>query len=387
MLCSRLRRDEGEHGSMNHGSALALAVLACGLVPSAHATDVVLCTDRGRAVLELADEQAPLHVANFLRYVDSGYYSGMVFHRVLRGLVVQGGGVDRRLRGRPTFAPVKSETANGIPNARGTVAAARGNDPDSATAQFFVNLNDNTQLDGGRSGGYTVFGRVKEGIAIFDEIGRAPTGSAGPFKADVPTPLVAIHSAARHDEQALAALPAEGRDALLMQQIAAATAANDAAEGLRLIGLYRAATCAADAEVSLTEARLALARDERQRAAFVLENLLATTPATDASYAAATELYRAALRVVRECEPSLPPPIPDATVAAAEEMVAAQQRVREFVTAGEAYLACLSTVIDDEERSADDRNLGVTEHNRMVSVMEETAAAFNEQIRVFRGRR
>ncbi|HEY9182007.1 MAG TPA: peptidylprolyl isomerase, partial [Gammaproteobacteria bacterium] len=196
-------------------------LLAAGAL---HATEVAVCTDRGRAVIELADDAAPLQVANFLGYVDSGFYSGTVFHRAISGFVVQGGGVDRQLRPRATREPVANESRDGISNTRGTVAAARlGDDPDSATAQFFVNLADNVQLDADRDLGFTVFGRVREGIEIFDEVSRLPTEAAGPFRADVPMPLIAIKSIARLDEAALAAFPADGREAALKVAIAAAT--------------------------------------------------------------------------------------------------------------------------------------------------------------------
>src|SRR5688572_18343980 len=135
------------------------ALLVLGALLSAHAlraTEVAVCTDRGRAVLELEDGAAPLQVANFLRYVDMGYYSGTVFHRVVPEFVVQGGGLDRQLRVRSTLPPVANESRNGLRNERGTVAAARTQDPDSASSQFFVNLADNTALDGGgREPGYT----------------------------------------------------------------------------------------------------------------------------------------------------------------------------------------------------------------------------------------
>ena len=155
------------------------ALLSAGAL---HATEVAVCTDRGRAVIELDDDAAPQHVANFLRYVDTGFYSGTVFHRV----------VPRAHRARrrastascacaPTLPPSRTSRATGCGNARGTVAAARTDDPDSAASQFFVNLGDNTQLDAGREPGYTVFGRVTEGIEVFDAIGRLPTGAAGPF--------------------------------------------------------------------------------------------------------------------------------------------------------------------------------------------------------------
>jgi len=372
------------------------ALVALGGLCSAgvlQATEVAVCTDNGRAVLELADEAAPQQVASFLRYVDMGYYSGTVFHRVQSGLFVQGGGLDRELRVRSTLPPVANESSNGLRNTRGSVAAARTEDPDSARSQFFVNLADNTQLDGGREPGYTVFAHVKEGIETFEAIGRLPTGAAGPFPAEVPTPLVAIKSIARLDEAALAALPADGREAALKIEITAAAAAGNAADALRSIGQYRALCGAADADIALTEARMALAGDDRRRAMFALEELMATTDPEEPAHAAAMELYREAAtdttmtsELVAACAPPAVPALPDASTVSESEMIASQRQVREFVAAAEAYLACLSRVIDDEDRSGGLRNAAVGEHNRMVAAMEAIAAGFNEQIRIFKAR-
>jgi peptidyl-prolyl cis-trans isomerase A (cyclophilin A) len=353
-------------------------------VGALHATEVAVCTDRGRAVIELADDAAPLHVANFLSYVDSGFYTGTVFHRAISGFVVQGGGVDRQLRPRATREPVPNESRDGVSNTRGTVAAARSDDPDAATSQFFVNLADNSQLDAGRDLGFTVFGRVKEGIEIFDEISRLPTEGAGPFRADVPMPLVAIKSIARLDEAALAAFPADGREAALKTAIMAA--ADDAAEGLRLIAHYRAICGPDDPEISLSEARMSLETGDRRHALFALEELDATTDAAHPSRELAAELYREALQVVDGCAPPMSPTLPDATTATMDEMVAGQARVRDYIAASETYLTCLANVIDDGARDAEERNVAVSEHNRTVSAMEEIAAAFNEKIRIFKAR-
>ena len=379
---------------MNHRSWVPLALATALGSGALHATEVAVCTDQGRAVLALADEASPQNVANFLASVDMGYYSGTVFHRVVPGFVVQGGGVDRQLRARAFLPPVANESRNGLKNERGTVAAARTDDPDSARGQFFVNLEDNTSLDGtDREPGFTVFARVTEGLDVFEAIGRLPTGPAGPFRADVPTPLVAIKSIVRLDAAGLAALPAEDREVALRAMIEAAAASGDAAEALRLIGHYRALCAADDAGIALTEARMALAADDRRRALFALEELLATTDASAPAFEEATALYREAMtepaatpQVVGGCAPPAAPPLPDAAVATEEEMIASQRQVREFVVAGEAHLACLAEVIDDEERGADERNTAVGEHNRMVAAMEEIAAAFNERIRIFRDR-
>jgi peptidyl-prolyl cis-trans isomerase A (cyclophilin A) len=378
---------------MSYRLRAALGLSALLSANALHATEVAICTDNGRAVLELADEAAPLNVANFLRYVDMGYYSGTVFHRVIPGFIVQGGGVDRELRVRPTLAPVANESSNGLENDRGTVAAARTDDPDSAQAQFFVNIGDNTRLDGGsREAGYTVFARVTEGLEVFEAIGQLPTGSVGPLS-DVPTPLVAIKSIVRLDAAALAALPADGREPTLKAEIETAAAAGNAADALRLIGHYRALCLPDEPELALTEARMALAADERQRALFVLDELMATTDASlpvhesaTALYAEATQQVAASPQTVAGCEPPAMPPLADANVASEDEMIASQRQVRAFVAAGEAHLACLARVIDDDDREADDRNKAVGEHNRMVAAMEEIAAAFNEQLKIFKTR-
>jgi hypothetical protein len=138
---------------------------------------------------------------------------------------------------------------------------------------------------------------------------------------------------------------------------------------------------------------MALATEDRRRALFALEEVLATTEPTDPAHAAATELYREAAndstmtsQLGADCMPPAVPAVPDARSVSESEMVASQRQVREFVAAGEAYLACLARVIDDEDRSGGLRNAAVEEHNRMVAAMEEIAAAFNEQIRIFRAR-
>jgi cyclophilin family peptidyl-prolyl cis-trans isomerase len=376
-----------------HRSVL-LSLLGLASVSVANATDVALCTDRGRAVLELADTQAPQHVANFLKYVDMGYYSGLVFHRVKAGFVVQGGGVDRQLRGRPTLPPVQNESNNGLSNRRGTVAAARTEEPNSATAQFFVNLEDNPALDGGAKPGYTVFGRVKEGLAVFDQISRLPTRAAGQFKGEVPNPIVAIRSAARIDDAALAELPKDGADAALKGRIAAAATAGDHATTLRLIGQYHALCATEDPEIAIMDAQAALATNDLRHAVFVLEEYFATTDQKHPTFETATALYRKAVpenqrsaaQLVTDCAAPELPALPDGTKANLDEMTAAQKKVKAFVAAGETYLKCLAKIIDNKERPIEERNAAVNEHNRMVGAMEQQAAAFNEQIKKFKTR-
>lgn len=163
---------------------------------------VVLETNHGNIILELYPDKAPQSVGNFLAYVDEGYYSGTIFHRVIDGFMIQGGGFTDDMTQKSTKNGVPNEADNGLKNSRGTVAMARTTDPHSATSQFFINLEDNAPLDHTdktpRGWGYTVFGKVVEGMDVVDAIAKAPTGTVGPFR-DVPSETVVIVSAQRSE--------------------------------------------------------------------------------------------------------------------------------------------------------------------------------------------
>jgi len=153
------------------------AVAACALALSAaafgaDAPQVSLKTTMGEIVLELNPEAAPKNVANFLQYVKSGFYKGTIFHRVIDGFMIQGGGMDAKLNGKRTNKPVKNESNNGLTNQPYTVAMAREDNPDSATSQFFINVADNSGLDypNMKGSGYTVFGKVVKGQEVVDKI-------------------------------------------------------------------------------------------------------------------------------------------------------------------------------------------------------------------------
>lgn len=160
---------------------------------------VALTTNLGRIVIELDPVRAPKSAENFLQYVRDGFYAGTVFHRVIDGFMVQGGGFTADLQIKPTRAPIPNEANNGVSNLRGTVAMARTNEPHSATSQFFVNVVDNQRLDfvAEQNGlwGYAVFGTVVEGMDVIDRIRAIPTGGQGPLPRDVPTEPVLIESA------------------------------------------------------------------------------------------------------------------------------------------------------------------------------------------------
>jgi cyclophilin family peptidyl-prolyl cis-trans isomerase len=159
---------------------------------------VELRTNRGAIVIELYPDKAPKTVANFVRYVKEGHYAGTIFHRVIPGFMIQGGGLDREMREKPTRAPIENEAANGLKNDYGTVAMARTPDPHSAKGQFFINVKDNAFLNfrepTPQGYGYAVFGKVVSGMDVVERIARLPTGSAGPHR-DVPRDPVIIESA------------------------------------------------------------------------------------------------------------------------------------------------------------------------------------------------
>jgi peptidyl-prolyl cis-trans isomerase B (cyclophilin B) len=159
---------------------------------------VELHTNHGVIKLELNAEKAPKTVANFLNYVKSGHYDGTVFHRVIDGFMIQGGGFDAAMKQKPTEAPIDNEANNGLKNERGSIAMARTNDPHSASAQFFINVADNDFLNHSsptpQGWGYAVFGKVVDGLDVVDKIKKVKTGSKG-FHQDVPVDDVVIEKA------------------------------------------------------------------------------------------------------------------------------------------------------------------------------------------------
>ncbi|SEG34177.1 peptidylprolyl isomerase [Marinobacterium lutimaris] len=174
-----------------------LALLPLMLAPLVQADDrVSLETSMGNIEIELYADQAPKTVANFLEYVDSGYYDGLIFHRVIPGFMIQGGGMNASMQAKPNRPPVENESDNGLSNERGTLAMARTRDPDSANSQFFINTVNNSRLDGmpGKPG-YTVFAKVVSGMDVVDKIGAVETTTRAPFR-DVPVTPVVIEKAA-----------------------------------------------------------------------------------------------------------------------------------------------------------------------------------------------
>jgi peptidyl-prolyl cis-trans isomerase A (cyclophilin A) len=183
---------------------LAASVFLAPLTAQAQSTSssntkVLIKTSLGDLEAELYADKAPKTVANFVQYVNDKHYDGLIFHRVIPGFMVQGGGYDVQYKEKKTRAPVAHEgrqaLAAGLKNTVGTLAMARTNDPQSATAQFFINVVDNAFLDPSfQSFGYTVFGKVTSGMDVLQKIRTTPTGSGGPFSSDVPRTPVLIQS-------------------------------------------------------------------------------------------------------------------------------------------------------------------------------------------------
>jgi peptidyl-prolyl cis-trans isomerase A (cyclophilin A) len=178
-----------------------VALIFCAAFPALRAAQpadpvVELKTNLGTITIQLDATHAPLSTANFLTYVDQKFYDGTIFHRIIPGFMVQGGGFTQDMTEKPTGAPIHNESTNGLKNLRGTISMARTSDPDSATSQFFLNLVDNAALDPADGPGYAVFGKIIGGLDVLDKMGQVPTTTKGEYE-NVPVDPVILISARR----------------------------------------------------------------------------------------------------------------------------------------------------------------------------------------------
>jgi cyclophilin family peptidyl-prolyl cis-trans isomerase len=413
-------------------AALLAAATAGAQTPDT--TAVRVCTDRGSFTIELDNARAPIAAANFRHYVEQGFYAGTVFHRIVPDRVVQGGGFDRKLVRRPTDGPVANESNNGLSNRRGTVAAARLDDPDSATSQFFVNLADNRQLDGSDdASGFTVFGRVVAGLDIVDAVGALPTRALAPLPGDVPDPLVTVWSmsivagtdaaaetssteTAGPGTRATAAAGADRTEAAAAtpEDVAGtpahAAAADPAAEAWAAFDAARdaddpAAVLAAvdrlhmrcaepTPALLLAEADAALSLGQDARARFALDNYFATAESTAIDFDDAQRLYRRLPQaqqsgigpLIAHCQMPEAPEIADGSTADLDTMVAVQTAMRRFMDMADLYLDCLTDVIDQKGLNDAYEVAAVERHNEVVGLMEDLAEQFNKQVRAYKAR-
>jgi cyclophilin family peptidyl-prolyl cis-trans isomerase len=179
-------------------SVIALITILLSLSAFAKNPVVIMETNMGSIEIELDEVKAPVTVKNFLGYVDSKFYNGTIFHRVINNFMIQGGGFDEKMKEKATKAPIKNEGQNGLRNDTGTIAMARTGDPNSATAQFFINVNDNASLNypSPDGHGYAVFGKVTSGMHVVNRIKLVKTGSLSGYS-DVPMDTVVIKSVKR----------------------------------------------------------------------------------------------------------------------------------------------------------------------------------------------
>jgi cyclophilin family peptidyl-prolyl cis-trans isomerase len=185
-------------------STLAAFAMVCALggceKKAVENPQIILETSSGKIILELYPDRAPETVKNFIAYIDSEFYNDTVFHRVIPNFMIQGGGLNAEMKSKATQMPIKNEADNGLENDRGTIAMARTADPDSATAQFFINIANNEFLNhkskDSRGWGYAVFGRVLEGMDVVDAIAGVKTGTRGAYR-DVPIQPIVIRKAQR----------------------------------------------------------------------------------------------------------------------------------------------------------------------------------------------
>jgi len=187
-------------------SAVILVLASIG-VATANSGDKVMVemhTSKGLITLELDAEKAPVTVANFIEYVNSGHFDGTIFHRVIPGFVIQGGGLESGMKEKPTQTPIENEADNGLKNVTGSICMARTNDPHSATSQFFINLKDNQFLDhtekSPQGWGYAVFGQVTGGMDVVEAIAAVQTGNAG-FHQDVPVEDIVVEKVTITDQE------------------------------------------------------------------------------------------------------------------------------------------------------------------------------------------
>jgi cyclophilin family peptidyl-prolyl cis-trans isomerase len=394
MPAPRLGKDSLMLKTTRFRHALCTSLLAIGYVSSANAVDVAVCTNAGNFTIELLEQQAPLHSANFLEYVDRGFYTGTVFHRVIDGFVVQGGGYTREFRSKLTLDPVQNESRNGVGNSRGTVAAARTGDPHSATSQFYINLTNNVALNAeGEDWGYSVFGQITQGMEVVDEIAALETGPRGPFPTDVTDPLIAVTSMARVVEDRYPGMSDEQRHEALVGDIEAAVASGDNDAVLAHLGEYRAACGELGPELLFQEANALAEAGQNAAATESLGEYLRVADNTSERYLEALSLSRmldpAAAAQASENEQRLaeltsdctfpdPPVVPNPESAAMEEMVAAQTAVQDYIEGSNELLECLEEVVEDDDLVMADRELARTAYNDEVQVQEGLAENWND---------
>ena len=386
---------------MNKLNQVFFLTILCFFATEGKTTEVAICTDAGNFIVELYDEEAPLHVENFIYYVEKGFYLGTVFHRVIKDFVVQGGGYTRNFRGKPISDPIKNESKNGIKNNIGTLAAARASNPNSATSQFYINLSDNPSLDATRNNfGYTVFGEVKIGMDTIKSIADLPTSASGPFISDVTQPLIAITAITVVPENRYPEMALEQKTETLLKEIYYAINEEAFESAESFFREYHAICGEVGPELMLLEIKVLAALEKNQLATEILAEYLRIADNTKEEYLEALALSRQLtsgmvipesretirLREISgDCSFPVMPDLPDARIATINEMVEAQNEVKKYIELSNIRLECLDKIINTSEDPLvyDDLRLVTAAYNQAVDMQNDIAGSFNTQRTIF----
>ncbi|HUF73433.1 MAG TPA: peptidylprolyl isomerase [Gammaproteobacteria bacterium] len=363
---------------------------------TALAVDVRICTSRGAIDVELDDRRAPLHAANFVRYAESGFYDGTILHRAVPGSMVQGGSYTLGLERRTPSDPVRNESGNGLSNQRGTIAASRADDPDSATSQFFFNLSDNTHLDA-RPGapGYTVFGRVTAGLQVLDAVSAMPTRRSGNLD-EVPQPLVVVESVTALDRQPRFGLSIEPDPAALRADLETMRSRGDAPGILGAIDTLRRSCIDLDAAERLAEAEAAESLGLNERSRYARERYMAAANGSGPALPRARDLIgglpeaepiRDIDSLIAHCRRPVAPSVPDGRFTELTTMQALEGAVLRYRQLGELYIDCVARVIENQELNDAETIEATKRHNDAVIEMTAVLMRFNQAARTFKAAR
>jgi peptidyl-prolyl cis-trans isomerase A (cyclophilin A) len=364
--------------------------------PAAFAVDVRLCTTYGAVDIAIDDRAAPRHAANFLGYVNSGFYDGTILHRIVPGSMVQGGRFDVGLVERTPNGPIANESNNGLANRRGTIAAARSDDPNSATSQFFFNLADNPHLDSNNGvPGYSVFGRVTAGMETLDAIAQLPVQRIGNLN-DLPNPLVEIQSAATLDRSPLFGVSIEADPTSLAADFDAARARGDAAGTLDALDAMKRSCASLTPTQIVAGAEAAVTLGQLDRARYLLEPYVQKATALDPTRPAAERLLqslpvseqsRNVDEIVGHCRRPVAPSIPNGRFTELATLQQVEGAVLRYRQLSQLYLTCVMQAMQRADLD-EAETIAVTErHNEMVIELTAVSVRFNQAVRDFRSAR
>lgn len=357
---------------------------------AAWGNDVRICTSLGIVEIELDSNRAPLHSRNFLNYVDNGFYNGTVLHRAVEGSLVQGGAYSTNFSRREPGPGVPNEAGNGLSNRRGTVAASRGEDPDSASSQFFFNLGDNLYLDAQpESAGYSVFGRVTAGMEVLDRIGALPTRSVGEL-VEVPQPAVELESVTRMQDRPVFGLSVAADPDQLRAELNRNISNGFPERVLAAATAMRQDCVPLNQNEKIAEAEALLATGRVQQARYALDNLVAASNSRDPSLPRIQALYNRLPdaapanrlnELAAHCTRPVPPSIPENSNSRLTSLQLVEREVFSYTREGERYVSCMAALVNTGDLNEFERDEAIERHNDMVIELTATVTRFNQAVR------